>query len=913
MGLFSSKTKYYVASQVYNLAGDNLSERVPYMKSLVIQSSLLGGDVTRRISNGIFTGPGFQLKNFHRWANNNYAMGLPDADLTADVISSLNTVAGQIPIPSDSPAGTFVVPMSAVITDPDSQLWAEKYLLEHRPNLLGKVWTVDQDDVNDQITITFADSTPDIVFTPVPWDMGARYMACRYALSYPAITGPRESQGRVGPFRSVAGASLTGFTEYGSRPAPIPNSFTLVRRMRVHRTYSDGRPPVNEMTETPQVVHTETVRINYRRETNRGFVPGTQRPDILVEERQVLFGHEKLTRYSRETISGVGFVETRIIEEDYLANAIYYDRFQRVNYGPELGRERVFLYRLGGSNPVLNAIQVDKDRLNEFLPMLPVRIDNRFINEPPWEDTPVERAVTKAYKKVYHDKISTLIDELEDNDDVDDIDFAFLVFGITLNERDPIGKKYIYEFLKRLIQYQESSKAEVQGYNNYIVAQSAYERDYSRWRNQMENRIARRTGSPERPRVPVYPPPKQSSFILNTNIPNMPWYKITFKWSYIHETLGMGSAKAGVKPGDIWWALGPTIRAPVPVDNDDGRYVRRISSRVSDNSRKVVYLYHQIDRFTYRRLEIVGFEHSNYVYKNKSVVAYLHQEIREMQEDGEESPVFFPLHYPTVREMSVQDQNQIGGCSRLLVLNSYVKKKIRWYQRGIFRVIFAIAVIVVSVLIAGPAAAGSMAGILGTNAAVGAALGLAGMAAVIAGAALNMIAATILTTMIQRGASELFGEKWGQIIGAVASFFAIQIGTSLSASIQAGTSFQMNWANMFNADNLINLTKSISTGFTGFMNLKVQELQEDYESLSNEYKDQMKLIEDRAMEVFGQNAWIDPMVFTDMGREIYGDPRESSETFLTRTLLTGSDIAEISLAAISEFPSASLEIPEAII
>ena len=910
MGLFSSKTKYYVASQIYNLAGDNLSERVPYMKSLVIQSALLGGDVSKRISNGILVGPGFQLKNFHRWANTNYIMGLPTADLTADVIGSLNTVAGQIPIPSGSPAGTFVVPMSAVITDPDSQLWAEKYLLENHPNLLEKVWTVDQDDISDQITISFADSTPNIVFTPVPWDTGARYVACRYAFSYPAINGAREALGRVGPFRSVSGARLTGYVEY-ARPAPIPNSFTLVRRVTTHRVYSNGQPPVHDVTETSQVMPTETVRVNYRKETNRGFVPGTQRPDILVEEKEVIFGHEKLKRYTRETINGVNYVETQTIEEDYLADAIYYDSFQRVNQGSELGREHVFLYRLGGSNPVLNAIKVDKGQLNEFLPMLPVRINNKFINEAPWEDGPVDKAVSKAYKRIYKDKIKTLIEELEDNDDVDDIDFAFLVFGITLNERDPAGKKYIYEFLKGLIQYQESSKTEVEGYDNYINTQRNYEREYARWRKIMEERGFSNGRAPTRPTMPMYPPPKQSSFILDANIPDMPWYKITFKWSYIHETFGMGAGKQGAKPGDVWWALAPVIRNPSPVDtsgdDDKSIFVKTALSRVGGDSRKGVYLYHQIDRFTYRRLEIVGFEHSNYVYKNKSVVHQLYNAVKDV-DAIEESPVFFPLHMPTLKVMTVKDQNQIGGCSRLLMLNCYVKKKIRWYQRGIFKVIFMIAIIVARVILS-PATVGASIGLLGSNLAVGTALGLVGSAAIIAGAALNMIAATVLTSMIQRSATSLFGDKWGQIIGAVASFFAMKIGTTFAAT----GSLSINWSQMFNADNLMNLTSAISSGYTGFMNIKIQELQEDYEKLSDEYKDQVKLIEERAMELFGQSAWIDPMMFTEMGKEAYGDTRESSETFLTRTLLTGSDIAELSLAAISEFPNASLEIPEAIV
>jgi hypothetical protein len=52
---------------------------------------------------------------------------------------------------------------------------------------------------------------------------------------------------------------------------------------------------------------------------------------------------------------------------------------------------------------------------------------------------------------------------------------------------------------------------------------------------------------------------------------------------------------------------------------------------------------------------------------------------------------------------------------------------------------------------------------------------------------------------------------------------------------------------------------------------------------------------------------INPMMLTD-ATEYFG---ETSETFLSRTLMTGSDIAELTRAMVENFAEISLELPKA--
>ena len=78
MGLFSS-TKIYVSSTVYNLAGDEIN-RPDYLKSLVLGNLLTKTDmdIADTIQSGYIKGPGIKLRNFFRWAQDNYDyIGMP--------------------------------------------------------------------------------------------------------------------------------------------------------------------------------------------------------------------------------------------------------------------------------------------------------------------------------------------------------------------------------------------------------------------------------------------------------------------------------------------------------------------------------------------------------------------------------------------------------------------------------------------------------------------------------------------------------------------------------------------------------------------------------------------------------------------------------------------------------------------
>jgi len=68
-------------------------------------------------------------------------------------------------------------------------------------------------------------------------------------------------------------------------------------------------------------------------------------------------------------------------------------------------------------------------------------------------------------------------------------------------------------------------------------------------------------------------------------------------------------------------------------------------------------------------------------------------------------------------------------------------------------------------------------------------------------------------------------------------------------------------------------------------------------------------IQQAFLEKFGYgSALIDPMMFVDSTNHLIN---ESRDTFLTRTLMTGSDIAELSNELLSGFTDHTLKLPDA--
>jgi len=789
MGLFSSKTQTYVASSVYNLAGDE-ADQEDVIKLTVLGSALSkgSGNLSEDLKNVLTGSVGAKHRKTFNWLKSNHPGFLPTATVTgqklvdgAVISSALKTILGLT-------AQQTARVTSAIIDTADIDYFAEAWIFENHPELSRDEWIPNYDENTQEIIIEFSIGDPPVV-----------------------------TQTRI--------------------PAPADLLWGL---------QNDGR--------------------------------------LLYAVYQVV------------TLDPVTDFST---------------------YGPE----QLFVYRMGSGNVVFDTLETPGSTILEFYPALPIKIQDKMINDPAYADT--YAVVQKAFKKMTGDKVTEMISRLEDNPDIDDIDFAFMMSGVSLNTVNPYAQEYLYKFFELLAEAEVQDKndwKEFQDkYNEYVEAFHLWEE----WQKATDNDKAADFRKEEffkaHPEL-LGVPPTNPSFIAGPPAMNMIKFaqdetdltrlRTSVEWAFIEERLYIGNAKTydGVldrgfaSAGDYWVHLGTDYlyqtreRIQDSVDPRDWKedWVRKPMNRF--------YLFHQIDQYRFTRMTVVGAKHYNSIYDGHSVEITA----KEALESEEISGFILPLHDPTIKAFGLSKLANLAGSCSYLVLNSYEQVKIPWYASKFFKFLLLAAAIGLSIVFPGLFGLSGGTGILGSNIALGTYLGASVASAAIVGAIANQIAAVVISSLIKWASTEIFGDKLGAIIGTIATFFAFKFATNY---MNTGN-FDIDWSELFSAKNLLSITSSVTESYTAWLNADTAAIGVELENLSTNYEKEMSEIEKLSEEILGMtNGAISSMLLTDATEDYNG---ESSESFLTRTLLTGSDIVMLSHALIEDFSSTTLQLPMAI-
>lgn len=558
------------------------------------------------------------------------------------------------------------------------------------------------------------------------------------------------------------------------------------------------------------------------------WLSGDRTPvEIDVEDRSGSFIYVKYTR----TYTYTNTFETEIDPET-----------GKEVYATETAtRDEIVIYAVGSGIAELDNFTPRQESLTEFAPFLPLRLNNTSV-----KDIDGLNAETRAaYKKMFGVEIDEMLEEIDGHDAVDDMDFAFIHFGVSVNTQKKEGLKYIYAFLKNLMNIQEWGAAEFRDWVDRV---------------------------PDTGEEPVV-----STLALKSSDERTAAYDVRLNWVTIEEDVGF-SFLENRPVGDIWFQ--PLASVTWGPDNDR-------------NAVENVALYEQIAPNSWRRMVIHGLVYENYVYKGKAVKETLREALAEEEDD---SSLIIPLHFPTLKGLPLGDQNNIALGDAYLLINAYVEQQQKWWQRGIFRFLLA----VLAAVIFAPAGVG----LLGTHAAVGAALGFAGTAALFVGASVNVLAATLLTQVIAVGAAEIFGDELGSVVAALATYLVTASVQGFATSGEWG----IDWAGLFNADRLSALTDVGLEALSGYANAQIADIQQGIEDLGDDYAEEADRIAELYAENIGYSSVaLNPLSILQSGGKPYF--AESQESFLKRTLLTGDEIAEATTDLISDFPTISLSLP----
>lgn len=900
MGMFSSGPTTVVSSTIYNLAGD-VNKRSNYLKTTVISNVV--GDSTMTMGESLtqayLKGPGIKLRSYARWAGGsadyNHVIGNSSGQIITG--NSLNTEQLAEQIPHD--AGYIVALQQSSLGLADSSWWAEQYVAQHHPDRLLTDWSSSYDVPTNTITITYADTSTE-TFNPVGIDLYARYIYASYILTTGEADGPVTPGVTVPLGSGVPFPDLAGWTADSDTVTPVPVTLNTV--VTTVNTYSDGRPVETSSSTTPAgSSYTEIHRI-YEKTDFKGMDPANRTRTYSIRSIQyqdqtgavvagtpsVVTSHTDIGGGVTRTTTVTTTVDTIVLTRSYRTDT---QDITNNTFSPA----RVFIYAYGSGNAVLDGMFNVPVDMGTFYPYVPIRINNKFVSTSYLPD--VYAIAKKAYKKSVGGQLDDTIAQIADNASIGDIDYTYAVFGVSLNVAEVKCKSYIYTFFKTIM---ESQSFDTHAYEQWKIDwQKAKDSSdaYAQWLR--DNWGTSDDNVATMPELIPYPPlPQQSVWVFSGG--NSPMnYNIQMSWSGVTETTGAGMQSPDHPVGDMWWVINPTEtfhQTTVFVNDSE---VVTYDTVITVTS---VTLYHQVTANSWTAITLHGLEHRNMIYGGNSVFISAVDALN----DKEESGFIIPLHEQIYRDTSLVDATQMATACCYLVFNCYQVVKKKWYQTGLFTVIIIIIIIIITWFTWGSGTGPASAGLLGTNAAVGAALGFTGTMAIVVGAIANAIAAMVLMKLIGVASNLIFGDKVGAIVGAIASVIAITYGTA--AMNGGGAAFSMS--NLASAQNILALTEAAGNGYAGYMSAGTKDLIAETQQTLADYNTEAKNISDQWAKAFGTDlGQLDALsLFTDAGSTstTTNFVPESRDSFLGRTLMCGSDVVELSHALVYNFTDITL-------
>lgn len=910
MGLFSSKKIISVASTLYNMAG-NEEDRPNYLKSTMFTAVMSPHDryMGETIVSNYLTGPGIKQRSFFNWAKQNNYPGLPIYSASQQYTVDPAVVSGQIPIPA-SPVGLENQIQAAYVVSGDYEMFAEKWILDNDPERISEEWTAEYFSDDHTIVIQFENGDSEVVPAGT-FSADGEYVVAYFYQSVPENSDPTIEGTLIEDETDALNLpDDTGYTQ-DSFTNTTTDSFDLDIEETVVKTYSDSTPTDTQVTTTTV---TDTFNNSLEISSLVQFLGGdgqsveTYNLETVInlwEHRHVV---QVTTVTTEENDMGGGVTET--VTTTTVTDTLepiwdYRVDTQRTTFSKVVGGSQIFIYKMGTGNVVLDSLQqtLEIGQVAEYFPFIPIRLNNKSVLHE--DHASLYAASNTAYRRASGGKkFLDIVEQVEQNDDIDEIDYAYICFGVSLNVIENSCKKYLYEYFKTLIPLQNVSGTYTENFINDINNYGTYQAAYDAWLQSQNSDDQNWSGTQTPPPpLPSRVMPETTTVRLHTENMSVDNFDLRLTWVSVKEDILSGVGKVGAKVGDVWIEKGSvtTWTTYLGTGNNEDRGFTSFWNPT--NTIEQFFVYWQTDSDTYKRLTVYGMVSQNFIYGGKSVVITAHEAI----DDTDPSGFLVPLHNPTLRSLPLIDSTQMATANSHIMFNSYQVTKKKWYQTFLGFLFIIIAIIVVAVLI-NPAAIGGISGAFGTNAAVGGALGLSGTAAIVAGAVANALAAIVISQAISVVSVAAFGEKWGSIIAAIASF-AVNFG-------MANGFGSFNMTTFMTPQNLLGFSGALANGYAGWTQANIAEIQDQMEENQGDFEDQMDHIQDLLNQLGGNNDLsFNPLSLTDSAK---GNGSLSSgsylpetvDEFIHRTTMTGSDIVEITLAMVTDFTDLSLTLPE---
>lgn len=427
-----------------------------------------------------------------------------------------------------------------------------------------------------------------------------------------------------------------------------------------------------------------------------------------------------------------------------------------------------------------------------YLPVVPIRYNNVDLADDDHLETPLYITSEKLLKKLKIN-IQTLRNRLNENPDIGEIDHAYVMWGINLQTDFSPSLWYLGQYFDHLLDLSNITKAGFDASNgsssnNYEIGTIPISSTSTTLFDAVGDVIA---------------------FATTSNLVGFTEHglNISLAYDYITSTTSIGS-------------IGRPGTATKEIDASGNLRIKM-----------------QINKYTIQEIYVVGLVHRNLIYKNKAVATTPAM----VAADEDENNLVIPIQYQVADGMTLWQRSLMYNDATLMIINSWVKVKIKWYQRGFFKVILILITIVIAVFTQQywlvPLVAAMGAG--------GIALLLYVMKMVLIYLAVNLLAKYIVKT-------------WGAKLGILLVLIGVVL--TIIAPASGGT---------FLADFLIVTSQTLMQMSTALISAANEWIVDEANNTANDYKDFAENLKDRYSELqlltedtLGNRMDIDPLMFT---------------------------------------------------
>lgn len=417
------------------------------------------------------------------------------------------------------------------------------------------------------------------------------------------------------------------------------------------------------------------------------------------------------------------------------------------------------------------------DEGNNFLPVIPLRYRNEDMTREEVQDKK-QYITSKKLLDIINVDIDEVAAKINENPDVGEIDYAYLMFGIDLQTEEIASLRYLVAFFEHVI-----DKACINALDFYrtllsSLPSSIYTTDAHRQRTTCiyisgagaKNPVTVTTET-------VITTSADGALTVSTVNGNPAWG--SFEEFGLVMSVGYVSIRSEILTGSVG-SIGHVTKTLVR-EADSRAYFK---ADVPEGSALV--LCKQITSNTYKRITVFGLFHANYIRYPHGITTTLANVIDDPDNHG----FIIPLHYNVVQQMEPLERSNVYADSFMLVLNSVKKVRVKWYQTDMFQFIFVASVTIVTM--GNPLATAAAAGVMAVleaivlrvvlSIAISAALNL--VASWVGADAVVIAAAVIATAAVVSGNPSMSITVPGASLPVSATFLDLSLALVSSANVE---------------------------------------------------------------------------------------------------------------------------------